>query len=210
MKIIWWETLLVVLIPILIMLLYSGWQLNKCDPTINYTVDKFIKNAKNGDLVFLKYRSIYSKLIKIYSGECWSHCGFVYNGSIIEIADYPDTNHSHYCSYPIDEWLELNSDRLCGYSKWLGPDLKNDPVNDSIIQKYKHVKLDMNMFNWIRVKLNKKYTQVNVKDCYFCSEFIITLLAELKMYKPIKMPFNYTPGDITRLPQYDKLLVFEI
>lgn len=216
MKIIWWETCLVIFIPLLLLFVISYYRIY-LTPKLIPTCE--INNIKleTGDLIFIRYESKHGKIIKVVTDSDWSHTAFVYrkNGNVylIEVADY--TNYDEpdvkdlcgLCIIPIDKWLQLNDGRICGYRKCQQPPT-NKAVED-LLQQYHHITLDMDLYNWSAILFHTKNKKVP-KNNYFCSEFIAFLMQRLGLLDDTINPGYYSPGRLAKADGYSEIKIFYI
>jgi hypothetical protein len=119
------------------------------------------ETLKSGDLVFVSYKNILGKTIRVLSSSEWSHVGMIYRESpeknskdsfdnlyVLEIADYKDVNipkspespeHNHdsgVLKIPYEQWLKLNKHHDIYIRKLNDEDYKNKMVQSKILEEF--------------------------------------------------------------------------
>ncbi len=217
MKIVWWETCLVVFIPLLLLFLFSFYRLYLTPHLIpNCKFETIKPELQTGDLIFIRYRSKYGKLIRVVTGADWSHIAFVYRQGdkvfLVEVADYtsydePDVEDLHgLCIIPLKKWLQLNDARICGYRKYQQARPLNSDVQ-RLLQRNQDITLDMDLYNWSTTLFRSKNSRI-CKNNYFCSEFIASMLQELGMLSDDINPGYYSPARLATVDRYAKMKTF--
>jgi len=213
MKIIWWETCLVILIPFLF-IFYRLYLTPHLTPNCNF--ENIGPKLETGDLLFVRYSGKYGKLIRIVTGADWSHTALVYRKGddvfLIEVADYtrydePDVEElSGLCVIPLNKWLQLNSSRICGYRRCQQTRPSSSDIQRAL-QQYDSVTLDMDLYNWSATLFPTKNKACD-KNNYYCSEFIALLLQKFGMLPDDINPGYYSPVRLTTINGYSKIKTF--
>lgn len=211
MKIIWWETLLVILIPLLFFSIFIIFRLYS-NP-INYSIiinkSSQLTNLNTGDIILVNYDSKFGYMVKLYTGSGWTHSSIVYKCLqtqkiyIIEIADYSSMDRPEYkglCIIPLDTWLELNDERIIGVRKL------NKPYNkyynlEKIKKDFNNIKLNIDLIDWF---FNNKYKK------YYCSEFTGILLKKLNLLDNTTQTKYITPCDLSYIHKYSEIKSYYI
>jgi len=221
MYIVWWETFLVVIIPLIIIALFCLYRIYISNPlqtdlVREKTPDEVENILETGDLVFIRYSSKHGKIVKIVTDSHWTHTGLVYrrNGEcyIIEVADYTGHDHPEHnglCIIPFDDWVELNDERICGYRKYTGRKSREKLEKQLaiLLEKYKDIKLTMALYDWSAILFNRVYDNSR-DDKYFCSEFIAALLQELRILNRNYHCSSFSPKKLEDISNYGKTIMF--
>ena len=159
----------------------------------------------NGDLVFVEYQSLYATLIKLATGQPWSHVGLYLNGHVIELAHYPTTatdsdtdSDNSLRIIPLQEWLKLNSHRQIHWRKYTGPPIPDMDPREFVLQHFGTdcIELDLDLINWMRslVVWLPPIDRGKTVPQYYCSEFVAKCIQALGV--PLdRHPQKYSPGD---------------
>lgn len=223
--IIWKSVALTVLLPFMILLVISSvrlWKTSQPTPTASRNV--ILEQLDTGDLLFVRYHSKHGYLIRAGTGDVWSHTALVCKHpytteiSIIEMADYTEYSHDNVeglcglCIVPLQQWLELNEDRLCGYRR-----CKHRPTFQQIqraINGHNATQLDMDLRNWAKtlVWLKSNSDEPPNKTHYFCSEFIAMILQKLGLLDSEYSASCYSPARLARSNDnhYKNIVIFNL
>lgn len=209
MKVNWWIVALTVIIGLCIISTIIWYRLHVTQPPLVTTkIENIDKQFKTGDLLVVNYRSKHGRLIRVTTGAFWSHIGLVIvlNNEIfiIEITDY-DEKYKGLCMIPLNDWLDINSGRYCGYCP-INKNIESNQIKE-LLDRYSDVTLDMDLFNWAQT-LSWKDNRYLEKESYFCSEFIAMILQELRLLSLEKDPACYSPQKLLGLKDYGKTRVF--
>ena len=229
MKIIWWETLLVVCLPLFILGLYVLYRLFTIpNPIVNNTLEEILPKLNTGDLFIVRYRSVFNQFIKVVCEENWSHTGFIYKDNtnavyIIEMAEYSEFKRKGYTKkpgyediktldglnmVPIEQWLELNNGRIVGYLEYDKQRPENSKVM-RVIKEYADRELDANIINWL-AGIYGWMDYSNTKKSQSCFEFTAYLLQQLGMLDTEKQPNWYYPARIAKIPDYKNIQIVQL
>ena len=167
-----------------------------------------LPSFKTGDCVFVSYRSIRGKLVKVFTGSMWSHMGMIYKRQdgatfVIEACYYDQSKHG-VLQTPLLEWLCYNKKRTLAWLPKLGPPISDSEVN-RVFSLVKDGEMDTFVVNWLKAVVNRKYYPEPGKSEFYCSELIATLFQELGVLRKELMPSSYSPRSfmLRRVPVQD-------
>lgn len=174
---------------------------------------------RTGDCLFVSYRSIRGKLVKVFTGSMWSHMGMIYkksNGTSVVIeACYYDPSEHGVLQTPLHEWLIFNRKRTLAWLPKMGPAIPDSEV-ERVFEGVKDGEMDTFVLNWLKAVVNRKYHPEH-KTEFYCSELIATLCQELGVIKKELMPSSYSPKSfmLRRIPccnghEFDEPQVFRV
>ena len=169
-------------------------------------VERELPPFRTGDCVFVSYRSLRGKLVKVFTGSMWSHMGMIYkkaDGSafVIEAVFYDYDQHG-VLQTPLYEWLHYNRKRTLAWLPKLGPAIPDSEV-DRVFDLVKDADMDTFVINWLKAVVNRQYHPEH-KTEFYCSELVATLFQELNVIKKELMPSSYSPKSfmLRKIPCY--------
>ena len=177
---------------------------------------KDFNDLKSGDLVFVSYKNLLGKSIRVLSASEYSHIGMIYKNDdklyVLEIADYRDTEVSPKSPEQIsngalkisyEKWLKLNKHhdiyiRKLEDETYESKGIKNKISNEFIkLQKYKQQKLT-DILELKRLMFFEAYDEKKIEklEKITCIELVVMLLQNLELLEKDAMPSSYYPCDL--------------
>ena len=166
------------------------------------TMNDIISRGRNGDIVAVAYGSKRAKLVKVFTGSRWTHCGFIRRDSItsqisiIEMAHYSKEQDGVIIT-PLADWLYKH--RWCIVA-WrpLRSDITppTTAVLDAFAKSHSCAKADMNVFSWAKTLRRLPYRVRTPKEKYYCSEFVMRFLQETRVIECRYNPASYKPWEL--------------
>jgi hypothetical protein len=177
------------------------------------------ETLKSGDLVFVSYKNLLGKSIRVLSASEYSHIGMIYRESldslyILEIADYRDPSDSSSKSkdspeskgllkIPYTQWLSLNKHHDIYIRKLNNKDYETKEIQSKILnefiklQKYKQQKLT-DILELKRMMFFESYDEKKIEklEKITCIELVVMLLQNLELMEKDAMPSSYYPCDL--------------
>lgn len=203
-----------ILIAIISRILYSD--IDKKYVEISSVKD--YETLKSGDLVFVSYKNLLGKSIRVLSASEYSHIGMIYKNDdklyVLEIADYSDTSvspkspeqsfkDSGVLKIPYEKWLKLNKHHDIYIRKLDDETYKNNEIQNNIskqfakLQKYKQQKLT-DILDLKRLMFFEAYDEKKIEklEKITCIELVVMLLQNLELLEKDAMPSSYYPCDL--------------
>lgn len=151
---------------------------------------------ETGDFVFVSYRSIRGKLVKVFTGSKWTHMGMIFRRDsgdcvVIEAAYYDDSLHG-VLETPLPKWLNWNRRRVLGWLPKRGPRI-SDREMDRVLGGVRRAEMDTLILSWLKAVVNRKYGPEPGKSKFYCSELCAYLCQELGIIEKVLMPASYSP-----------------
>lgn len=173
-----------------------------------HTVYDILDNGKTGDVVLVSYRKSCG-LIKLFTNSKWTHTSMLYRNKkdqlfVIECGSYKSDEYSGVNLIPFELWFKLNKR---SHLTWIP--IKKKISNDKI--KYIHSKYKKSSFNGaIRnmiyaLKENKYNGNEKTNESFFCSQFIMTILQDLKLIPKEIKPISFSPNDFYKKQRYEHI-----
>lgn len=203
------EYVMVILITFMVYKIYieSCPKLNYYN--INQTYNDIKNNLDTGDLILFCSSDYIGKVIRKISNYYFSHCGIIirYSNELFVLEcdmdnkyDIISNNEHKYGVHLIslNDKLRDYTGNIFGYCK-----LEKDNINisklNNIINEYKNIDFNNNIFAWYSSKLKynniSKFLKNNNK--MFCSEFVAHVYQKMGIFKEINDPNMYTIQDLT-------------
>ena len=204
----WLLTFKIVIFLLFLFVLYVIYMITQ-ETIKTYPNLKTNKNEmRTGDLLFVKYDTIYANLIKVFTGTNWVHCAMVYKRYneiyIVEVTSYShDTN--GLMVRTLNDWLNLNRYKTIAYCEYRGDITPNEKQIDKYLERCKGINWNRNVFYWLNTQIPRSYSY-EMKDNYFCTEFIAKFLQDFNMIDKHYLPCSYGPTDLTKLKEYNSTL----
>jgi len=181
---------------------------------------KDYEELKSGDLVFVSYKNLLGKTIRVLSASEWSHVGMIYKESkdspkspdsiyVLEIAEYKDQKSSGnpdlsgVLKIPYTQWLKLNKHHDIYIRKLNTKDYESKEIQNNLLdeftklQKYKQQKLT-DILELKRMMFFEPYNQEKIDklEKITCIELIVMMLQNLELMDKESMPASYYPCDL--------------
>jgi hypothetical protein len=186
---------------------------------------KDYEELKSGDLVFVSYKNLLGKTIRVLSASEWSHVGMIYREResedspkspnspdsiyVLEVAEYKDQkssgNHdlAGVLKIPYTQWLKLNKHHDIYIRKLNTKDYESKEIQNKLLdeftklQKYKQQKLT-DILELKRMMFFEPYNQEKIDklEKITCIELIVMMLQNLELMDKESMPASYYPCDL--------------
>lgn len=175
-----------------------------------------IYNIKSGDCVFVCYDSVKGKLVKFFTGSCWTHCGIVIKLSNKEIDEISGNKKKVYSSnklyvleisnygkeragvvlQPWNDWLDKNSNRIIGV-RTCKQQFPEDKIKNHI-KNTSNGSTDFFVVNWLKTMIKRKRNDNVLKNKrkYYCSEYMAYTFQETGILEKTYMPDGYNPSEL--------------
>ncbi len=197
-----------ILIAIISQIIYSG--IDKKSLEISDIKD--YETLKSGDLVFVSYKNLLGKSIRLLSASEYSHVGMIFKDTtqvspddlyVLEIADYNDSKDSGVLKIPYEKWLKLNKHHDIYIRKLNDKDYEAKEIQSKILnefnklQKYKQQKLT-DILELKRMMFFEAYDDKKIEklEKITCIELVVMMLQNLELMKKDSMPSSYYPCDL--------------
>lgn len=197
-----------ILIAIISQIIYSG--IDKKSLEISDIKD--YETLKSGDLVFVSYKNLLGKSIRVLSASEYSHVGMIFKDTtqvspddlyVLEIADYNDSKDSGVLKIPYEKWLKLNKHHDIYIRKLNDKDYEAKEIQSKILnefnklQKYKQQKLT-DILELKRMMFFEAYDDKKIEklEKITCIELVVMMLQNLELMKKDSMPSSYYPCDL--------------
>lgn len=197
-----------ILIAIISQIIYSG--IDKKSLEISDIKD--YETLKSGDLVFVSYKNLLGKSIRLLSASEYSHVGMMFKDTtqvspddlyVLEIADYNDSKDSGVLKIPYEKWLKLNKHHDIYIRKLNDKDYEAKEIQSKILnefnklQKYKQQKLT-DILELKRMMFFEAYDDKKIEklEKITCIELVVMMLQNLELMKKDSMPSSYYPCDL--------------
>ncbi len=156
-------------------------------------------NFNTGDMISVSYSHCFGSFVSAWSASVVSHPGIIYkkdDGSIyiVEAAFY-NKEYRHVVMVPLVKWLKFNKRHEIFYSKYSGPKISDNKMEQTF-EKFKKYKLEKFNVGWIRLLKKTEYIELN-KPRYVCYEITIGMLQDLGIVKKKYAVNSYWPKHIT-------------
>ncbi len=172
------------------------------------TFQEFVEQAKSGDIVAVSYNSTSGKMVKVFVGSVWTHCGLVLerkneDGSlekvILEIANYRAEGLKGAVIKPLSEWVYHNRTRLMAMRGYESASFPTEKVFRRVHRdQMRSIKPDFNPGNWLKTMFKRKYgdEDYSTHEKYYCSEYITLMMQEFGVIKRDYYPDGYKPWEL--------------
>jgi hypothetical protein len=192
-----------ILIAIISRILYSD--IDKKSLEISSVKD--FQDLKSGDLLFVSYKNLLGKSIRVLSASEWSHVAMIYKDInslfVLEVADYGNTIESGVIKIPYEKWLKLNKHHDIYIRKLNNEDYINKKIHSKILnefsklQKYKQQKLT-DILELRRMMFFESYDEKKIQNLekITCIEFVVMMLQNLELLEKSAMPSSFYPCDL--------------
>lgn len=151
-----------------------------------------------GDIVGVSYSKSFGFFVSAWSNSIWSHVGVIWKDPrdmslyVIEAAYYREPLQGVIC-IPLNLWLQINKRSVLGYRRLSG-DLDSNRLYNAY-QNRRETSLDTFNTQWYRLLWKRSYF-VNHAPESTCYEFVIRLLQDCGVMRPMYEASSYFPGDI--------------
>jgi len=192
-----------ILIAIISRILYSD--IDKKSLEISSVKD--FQDLKSGDLLFVSYKNLLGKSIRVLSASEWSHVAMIYKDInslfVLEVADYGNTIESGVIKIPYEKWLKLNKHhdiyiRKLNNEEYINKKIHSKILNEfSKLQKYKQQKLT-DILELRRMMFFESYDEKKIQNLekITCIEFVVMMLQNLELLEKSAMPSSFYPCDL--------------
>jgi hypothetical protein len=192
-----------ILIAIISRILYSD--IDKKSLEISSVKD--FEDLKSGDLLFVSYKNLLGKSIRVLSASEWSHVAMIYKDInslfVLEVADYGNNIESGVIKIPYEKWLKLNKHHDIYIRKLNNEDYINKKIHSKILnefsklQKYKQQKLT-DILELRRMMFFESYDEKKIQNLekITCIEFVVMMLQNLELLEKSAMPSSFYPCDL--------------
>jgi hypothetical protein len=211
-----WRRIQIFLLFIGLIILTWGLLIHYTAPNIDYyvafnkvnktSVLDVLKNANNGDLIFLSGDTFGEKTIRRYHSSLFSHCCLVvrdkdHKNNNMDTAFILESDLGQgYKNGPrilrlqdkLDRWKGL---RWCAWKKFTGPERPSTEDILKIARKYLKYDMDLSMASWVFSNYPNSFLFKYLKPekSVFCSELVSEVLEKLGILKLEGISTSYSP-----------------
>lgn len=205
-----WTVFITVFILVFLTFLFVLFQLYFVPNDDDFRSSKYSKiksKLRTGDLLIVSYPSYRGKLVKIFTGSSWTHCGMVMKKRgkyyVIEIARYTRDERGLILK-PLDDWIEWNSDYIISLRKYNGEKKFPKKKLQNLLKESEYYEEDLSVVSWLKTTIRRRYYPED-KDYYYCSEFLAYTMQKIGIMKRIVIPSSFKPWELlySKLPMYD-------
>lgn len=189
---------IIILLTIICIIIVYQYQLPNDDQFKRRNFSKIKKKLRTGDIIVISYDSYRGKLVKIFTGSSWTHCGMIYKDKdklyVIEMARYSSDERGLILK-PLDDWIDWNIKYNIAIRKYTG--IKKFPKRKlkHVLDQSAHFEEDFNVTSWLKTIIDLRYDGVE-KDYFYCSEFITYAMQKIGVLKKIIKPSSYKPWQL--------------
>lgn len=172
------------------------------------TFKEFVETAQSGDILAVSYNSKSGRLVKVFIGSIWTHCGLVLlkenkegesEPFVLEIAHYRNEGLYGAVLKPLEEWVEHNMKRHMAVRRYTGRDFPTEEIlSRAKRDQIRGVKPDFNPGHWMKTMVKRDYGDEDYAkhEKYYCSEYITHLMQEFGVIEQDYYPDGYQPRDL--------------
>lgn len=160
------------------------------------------RSVSTGDILAVSYNSVRGKLVKIFTGSMWTHCGLVIEVNkekyVVEVAFYRGLANGVVVK-PLDEWFSWNDGRVLGWRPYRGHRFPLNAMLRTIERDIdRGVEPDLNTINWLKTLVKRRHRDPDYgkREKYYCSEYITHLLQEHGVIRKDYYPSGYKPWEL--------------